>query len=208
MSEHTAHDSPLIPVEELVASAQRGESWAWQAIIERYRPLIHAVARGYRLNHYDAQDVGQTVWLRLVEHLDRLREPRALAQWLVRTANHESLRLARSNRRLLLIDPLNDTAQHLETAQPDEPDTELLRLEQAQALHRGLATLPPSQRDLLVLLTDDQPLSYQQISKILDIPMGSIGPTRGRGLARLCTAPPVRDYLDISNPGWTTRNSA
>ena len=61
----------------------RAESWAWQAIIDRYRPLIHAVARGYRLNDCDTEDVGQTVWLRLVEYLDRLREPRALARWLV-----------------------------------------------------------------------------------------------------------------------------
>jgi RNA polymerase sigma factor (sigma-70 family) len=208
MSEHSLHDRSPVPVEELVACAQRGQSWAWQAIIERYRPLIHTVARGYRLNHYDAEDVSQTVWLRLVEYLDRLREPRALARWLVRTANHESLRLTRSNRRILLVDPLNDTSQHLETAQPGEPDADLLRLEQAQALHRGLATLPPSQRYLLALLTDDQPLSYQEISKILDIPMGSIGPTRGRGLARLRAAAPVRDYLDVGNPGWATRNSA
>jgi len=208
MSEHALHDRPVVPVEELVACAQRGQSWAWQAIIDRYRPLIHAVARGYRLNHCDTEDVGQTVWLRLVEYLDRLREPRALARWLVRTASNESLRLARSNQRLLLVDPLNDAAQRLETANTADPDADLLRLEQAQALHRGLATLPPSQRDLLALLTDDQPLSYQQISKILDIPMGSIGPTRGRGLARLRAAAPVRDYLDVDDPGWVTRNSA
>ncbi len=208
MSEHTPHDSPPTPVEELVARARRGESRAWQAIIDRYRPLIHAVARGYRLNECDTEDVGQTIWLRLVEYLDRLREPRALARWLVRTANHESLRLARSNRRLLLVDPQNDTAQHLETAHPGEPDADLLRLEQAQAPRRGLATLPPSQRDLLALLTDDQRLSYQQISKILDIPVGSIGPTRGRGLGRLRAAPPVRDYLDAGDPDWATRNSA
>src|SRR6185312_14385409 len=62
MSEHSVHDRSPVPVEELVACAQRGQSWAWQAIIERYRPLIHAVARGYRLNHHDAEDVSQTVW--------------------------------------------------------------------------------------------------------------------------------------------------
>jgi RNA polymerase sigma factor (sigma-70 family) len=208
MSEHTLHDSHPRPVEEMVAGARRGESTAWHAIIERYRPLIHAVARGYRLNECDAEDVGQTVWLRLVEHLDRLREPRALARWLVCTANHESLRLTRSNRRFLLVDPLNDPAQHLETGHPGEPDAELLRLEQAQALRRGLATLPPAQRDLLALLADDRPLSYREISEILDIPMGSIGPTRGRGLARLRATPAVRDFLDVRDPGWARRNSA
>jgi len=208
MSEQTSHASTLIPVEELVARAQRGDSAAWQAIIDRYRPLVHAIARGYRLNQSDADDVGQTVWLRLVEHLHRLREPRALARWLMCTANHESLRLTRNNRRLLLVDPLNDTAHQLETAQTGEPDAELLRLEQIKALHQGLATLPPSQRDLLVLLTDDQPLSYQEISRILDVPVGSIGPTRGRGLARLRSAPPVRDYLDAGDSGWAKRDSA
>ena len=65
-------------LDDLVAGARRGERWAWDALVERYRPLVRAVASGYRLNGRDVEDVDQTVWLRLVENLDRIREPRAL----------------------------------------------------------------------------------------------------------------------------------
>lgn len=208
MAEQQLHTSERVTVDELVAGARRGESWAWNAIVERYRTLVRAVTRGYRLNERDAEDVLQTVWLRLVEHIERLREPRALPSWLVRTASHESLRLTRNNRRFLLIDPLDDPMHRLEVEQPGEPDAELLRVEQVEAVRRGLATLPPAQRDLLELLSSDQPLSYREISEILDMPTGSIGPTRARGLARLGATPSVRDYLDAGYPGWADRKSA
>ena len=88
-------------LDDLVAGARRGERWAWDALVERYRPLVRAVASGYRLNRRDVEDVDQTVWLRLVENLDRIREPRALPKWLMTTAGNESLRLTRNGQRTL-----------------------------------------------------------------------------------------------------------
>src|SRR3954464_15518455 len=80
-------------VEQLVEAARAGDAAAWDALVERYLPLVTAVIRRLRLSASDADDVNQTVWLRLVEHLDGLREPRALPGWLATTARHEGLRM-------------------------------------------------------------------------------------------------------------------
>src|SRR5689334_15003185 len=114
---------------DLVAGARRGERWAWDALVERYRPLVRAVASGYRLDRGDVEDVDQTVWLRLVENLDRIREPRALPRWLMTTAGNEALRLARAGQRTILVGA-PDHAVHEHTAEQDPaPDTALLRRE-------------------------------------------------------------------------------
>ncbi|HRK46808.1 MAG TPA: sigma factor, partial [Nocardioides sp.] len=69
-------------VAQLVAAARAGDAAAWDALVDRYLPLVTAVIRRLRLSPSDADDVNQTVWLRLVEHLDGLREPQALPGWL------------------------------------------------------------------------------------------------------------------------------
>jgi RNA polymerase sigma factor (sigma-70 family) len=170
---------------ELVARARDGERRALSTLLERYLPLTRAVARGYRLNDADIEDVGQTVCLRLIEHLDRIREAGALPAWVNTTARHESLRLARSHRRTIPVDPLNEAKRDTITDDHNDLDANLLRAEQARALRDGLAHLPQRQRDLLLLLMDDQPRSYREIGQLLAMPIGSIGPTRARGVARL-----------------------
>ena len=77
-------------------------------------------------------------------------------------------------------------------------DADLLQAELVQALREGLAELTHTQRDLLLLLTDDQPHSYREIGRMLAMPVGSIGPTRARGLARLRQSPAVVQYLAAS----------
>src|SRR4051812_47470603 len=151
-----------VDVGELVAGAARGEQSAWHALVDRYLPLVRAVTRTYRLADRDAEDVSQTVWLRLVEHLGGIREPRALPKWLITTAQHEALRLIRSNGRERPVDPLTGPAAWV--ADDVDVATELLRAERQQALRDGLAELSPRDRQLLVLLVTDPPLSYQQIS--------------------------------------------
>ena len=184
---------------DLVAGARRGERWAWDALVERYRPLVRAVASGYRLNRGDVEDVDQTVWLRLVENLDRIREPRALPRWLMTTAGNEALRLTRNRQRTLLVDALDDVVQEHcveHWAQQGAPlDTDLLRRELAETVQQGLAALPAAQRRLLGLLAGERQLSYREISRILAIPVGSIGPTRARSLARLRATAAVREYV-------------
>lgn len=182
-------------LDDLVAGARRDERWAWDALVERYRPLVRAVAAGYRLNGRDVEDVDQTVWLRLVENLDRIREPRALPKWLMTTAGNECRRLTRTGQRTLLVDALDEPVQEHGTEQPDAPDTDLLRRELAETLQQGLAELPTAQQRLLTLLAGERELSYREISRILVIPVGSIGPTRARGLARLRATAAVREYV-------------
>jgi RNA polymerase sigma factor (sigma-70 family) len=189
--------APERPVQlaELVAGARRGERWAWDALVERYRPLVRAVASGYRLNRGDVEDVDQTVWLRLVENLDRIREPRALPRWLMTTAGNESLRLTRNGRRTLLVGALDEAVQEHRAEQGDALDTDLLRRELAETVRQGLAALPAAQRRLLGLLAGERQLSYREISRILAMPVGSIGPTRARSLARLRATAAVREYV-------------
>lgn len=195
-SDRGASDRRSRDLDDLVTAARRGERQAWNALVERYRPLVRAVAAGYRLNARDVEDVDQTVWLRLVENLDRIREPRALPKWLITTAANESRRLTRTGQRTLLIGVLDDS-QHEEhwAAQNTAPDTELLRRELAETVQQGLAELPAAQQRLLSLLAGERRLSYREVSRILAIPVGSIGPTRARGLARLRATAAVREYV-------------
>src|ERR1044072_2874657 len=82
-------------VEQLGGGARAGDADAWDALVELFLPLVTAVIRRLRLSASDADDVNQTVWLRLVEHLDALREPKALPGWLATTARNEGLRAIR-----------------------------------------------------------------------------------------------------------------
>jgi RNA polymerase sigma factor (sigma-70 family) len=174
---------PRHDVAELVAAASRGDQRAWHAIVERFLPLVLSITRAHRLNERDAEDVNQTVWLRLVEHLDEIREPRALPKWIATTTRHESLRVIRGRHREVPADPLAD--MRLDGLDDAELDSEMLRAERNQALRDGLAELSPDQRRFLLLLVADPPLSYREISERLGIPVGSIGPTRGRLLERV-----------------------
>src|SRR5215207_10359605 len=83
-------------VEELVRRARQGDQLAWDHIVARYSGLLWAVTRSYRLARAQADDVVQTCWLRLVEHLDRIRDPEHLGAWLATTARRESLRVVRA----------------------------------------------------------------------------------------------------------------
>jgi DNA-directed RNA polymerase specialized sigma24 family protein len=81
-----------LPVTDLVTCAKNGEKQAWDALVERYAPLIWSICRQYRLESADAEDVGQVVWLKLVDHLGYLRDPAALPAWLATTARRECAR--------------------------------------------------------------------------------------------------------------------
>lgn len=197
-------ERPPESIADLFASARSGNDEAWTALVERFRPIVRAVARSYRLSDIDIEDVDQSVWLLLLEHAERIRDPCALPGWLITTTRRESLRLIRNRRRTIPVDPL--TALNDDEARTDRAlDADLLRLEEAQVLRESLDELPPIQRDLLRLLSDDPALTYREISVVLTMPVGSIGPTRARGLARLRTIPAVRNYLF---PPWDEDRTA
>jgi RNA polymerase sigma factor (sigma-70 family) len=178
-----------LPLAVLVSQAQDGDQDAWNTIVERFLPLVGAIARQHRLSEADGDDVGQTVWLRLVEHLDGLREPAALPGWIRTTARHECLRLLAARGRTRAVDP---QAGGLDTVTDDVSDAELVAAERRQALRDALAELPEARRELLLLLLVDPPLAYEEISRRLGIPIGSIGPTRARAFAALRGAPALR----------------
>jgi DNA-directed RNA polymerase specialized sigma24 family protein len=98
----TAHAGPIRadpPVTDLVARARNGEKRAWDALVERYAPLVWSICRRHRLAGADADDIGQNVWLRLVGQLDTIRDPAALAGWLATTTQRECWRVLRAARR-------------------------------------------------------------------------------------------------------------
>jgi len=168
----------------LVESAAAGDQQAWAALIDRYVPLVRHIASRYRLSHNDFRDVNQIVWLRLLEHIGRIREPRALPGWIVATTRNEALRVLKAHRRLELVDALDELPMDRGTVQ-EAPADALLRQERHRAVRDGLAELRPEQRELLLLLHAEPPVSYREISRRLGIPTGSIGPPRARCLDKL-----------------------
>jgi RNA polymerase sigma factor (sigma-70 family) len=186
----------LVSLPELIAAAAAGEQRGWLGLIDRYGPLVWQVARRYRLSDYESQDVSQTVWLRLLEQVGRIREPLALPGWLVTTTRNEALRVLKANQRtrpVLAIDNPTFERERQETTAEEG----LLRDERHQAVRDGLAELKPEHRALLLLLHAEPAVSYAEISRRLGMPVGSIGPTRARYLKKLQQTTAIRQ-LDAS----------
>ena len=184
---------------DLVTAAANGDESAWAELVGRYTPLVYSVIRSHDLTAADAADVNQTVWLRLVERLDQVREPEALAAWLAVTTRRECYRMSRLGRRTQPVDPSDGAleAYHGTSADAVAPDEDLLRAERRQALREGFAELPPRCQELLSMLTADPPLSYRQIAERLHVPVGSIGPTQARCLRRLRRCAALAPYLGL-----------
>ena len=172
---------PFSPSARIVHAAAAGDQEAWNELVERYSGLMWAVARAHRLSTGDAADVVQTSWLRLVEHLGAVRNPDGVGAWLATTARRESLRTLRRASR---SEP-SDAIDALPDPDLTDVDARLLRDERDAALSRAFGRLPARDQALLRLLTTDPAPSYEEISAALAMPIGSIGPTRGRALARL-----------------------
>lgn len=185
-----------VEVTDLLSAAARGDQRAWDQLVTRYMPLVLSVVRRFGLSEKDAEDVSQTVWLRLVEHLDSIREPKALPGWITTTTRNESLALIKVKQRAEPVDPMAGWLLDLDQNAPDV-DNALLKAEWQQALRDGLAALDPGQRNLLLLLVAEPPLSYEEIGRTLDMPIGSIGPTRIRCLKKLRATSPVQDFLGV-----------
>jgi RNA polymerase sigma factor (sigma-70 family) len=168
---------------ELVAAASGGDQHAWERLVHRFGGLVWSIARAHGLSGADAADVSQTAWLRLVEHLDRIRDPERVGTWLASTARHEALRVLRRAGREL---PVGDEADlEPRVAVVETPDAHALALERSELLWKAFATLPSHcQRLLRVLIADPRP-TYQEVAASLEMPIGSIGPTRARCLSRL-----------------------
>ncbi|MDN3359367.1 sigma-70 family RNA polymerase sigma factor [Actinomadura sp. DC4] len=162
---------------ELVRRAGRGDEDAWHGLVERYSRLLCSIAYSYGLSGADADDVMQTTWLRLVERLNQLRDPARAGTWLAVTARHESLATLR---RLGRERPLPG---HVPSV--TGPHHVVFGQDLAASIGAALETIPPRCRRLLELFVASPRLSYAEISTALEIPIGSVGPTRARCLTHL-----------------------
>ena len=167
----------------LVTRATGGDQDAWYELVDRYAPLVYTICTRYRLSNHDIEDVGQNVWLLLVEQLGKLREPAALPGWLATTTARECLRVVTAGHKTeRLSTGLDDSVLFVDNAVIDE---EILTAERNAALRAAFAELPPRCQQLLSMLLRDPPSSYAEIHAELGIPVGSIGPQRARCLDRL-----------------------
>ena len=166
---------------ELVTAAAAGDQRAWNGLVQQFGSMVWSVARAHRLGAADAADVSQATWLRLLEHLGDLKQPAAVGAWLATTARRECLRVLRENQRRVLY---GDDAPDYESTDTPPVDAVLLSARD-DALRRGFSRLRPSDQALLRLLMADPRPAYEEIAGALDMPIGSIGPTRQRALERL-----------------------
>jgi len=164
-----------------VASAASGDPTGWDALVGQFGGLIRAIAHAHGLRDAHAADVAQATWLKLFEHLDDVREPGRVGAWLATTARRECLRVLRDGTRHRPLE-----VEALEGESPDGPGEEMLVAERDRGLWHAFKRLRPRDQVLLdMLLVAEHRPSYEEISEALDLPIGSIGPTRARALDRL-----------------------
>jgi RNA polymerase sigma factor (sigma-70 family) len=176
-------------VSDLVTLARDGEKQAWDALVDRYAPLIWSICRRHGLGRADAEDVGQAVWVYLTGQLGGLRDPAALPGWLATTARRECARVLRAEHPLAVGYALD--AETVPDHQAESGEREALAAERQAALREAFMDLPQRGQQLIALLLQDPPVRYAEISVRLGIPIGSIGPSRRRYLDKMRNHPAV-----------------
>ena len=169
---------------ELLEASRRGDAAGWAGIVDRYERLVWSVARSYRFDDSTTADVVQTVWLRLAENLDRIREPDSLPSWLATTCRHECSSVGRRRDREVVDDVVVDLRLH-RAERADEVDDDILEGESRREVLAAFGRLPDGCQQLLRLLCAEPPLGYQVIGELTGRPIGSLGPTRKRCLEKL-----------------------
>jgi len=163
----------------LVRAAANGNQSAWEGLVNEFSRVVLGVARSHRLSEADVADVAQTTWLRLVENLPRIQDPERVGAWLATTATRESARVAQKARKQIVTDEVPERGADDDVAQ------RVVNAERRTALRSAFRRLRRRDQALLGLLVADPAPSYEQIGRILHMPVGSIGPTRARSLTRL-----------------------
>jgi RNA polymerase sigma factor (sigma-70 family) len=189
----TFSDATDRPTAELIAAARAGDSLAYEEVIHRYEHFVWSIVRSFRLSNADAHDAVQATWLRLVENLGRLRDPEHLGSWLATTASRECLRIIRRGARETW-DVEERLAQRADEVSP-APEESAVDGIMAEVLWEHVAVLPPRGQALLRAMTRSDAPAYAELSQTMNMPIGSIGPTRGRYLRRL------RQHLESAGLG-------
>lgn len=168
-------------VADAVRAAAAGDRAAWDRLVAGFGRLVWSIAAAHRLGPADCAEVSQTTWLRLVENLDRISRPERLGGWLATTARRESLRLLKLRGREVLTE---DESRLDPGADAPTPESVTLDRDRDRRLWRAFAALPENCRVLLRMVVVVAP-PYAEVAEALDMPIGSIGPTRARCLERL-----------------------
>lgn len=176
---------------ELVGRALQRDQAAWRALVDRLKGVAWKALYSYDLSDEDRNDAFASTFFRLHEHLANIREVEKLPGWIATTARNEANALSRRRSKLVPMAelPLRDANDH-ELSEGVESD------ELRTALFAAFRRLPPNLQALMRLLSADPPIGYDEISRLLDLPHGSIGPTRARCLQRLRSSPELAPYLD------------
>lgn len=166
--------------------------------MRRYQRLVYTVPRSMGLPEEQASDVFQVTFSRLLSSVNKLDDPSRVRAWLVTTAKRESLRLLSENRRFAsALEPASSSAETSDSATGPDPmaelvdpsplqDEQLSALQQHDRLRAAVDRLDPAARQFIELVfLQDEPLPYAEIARRLQMPEGSIGPTRARCLAKL-----------------------
>lgn len=165
----------------------------WPDLVQRYDRLVRSICRRFALTEAESADVGQQCWLKLWEHRDGVRDPRALAGW-IRTTVRRDCMATRTARWRETPEELPAEASAGGWFGPAgepavrDPALTVVDDDDRRRLHQAVATLPERERRLLEALLDPNEPSYLQISTLTGMPVGSIGPVRARALRRLRTA--------------------
>jgi len=184
----TAESSSELATESvamLVKAATGGDQRSWDELVRRHARLVWSIARAHGLAAADAADVSQTVWLRLVEYVGTLREPTRLPGWLSTAARRESLRVLHGQSKETLD---SEMVEHMAGDVAESPEVQVLAADRARQVWAALRLLPHNCQVLLRALAASAEMHYAQIAQGLDIPVGSIGPTRQRCIKQLRTA--------------------
>lgn len=177
----------------LVRRCREGDARAWPLLVARYQRLVYAIVTRMGLDQHVAADVFQAVFEKLVQHLPKLREPERLQAWIVTTAKREGLAARRQGQRQVSMTRADDAGDSQGGEEWDVADDtpgaeqQLGDLQQLHQLRLGLDRLDERCRELLLLTfrDDDDRLGYDEVSRRLNLPVGSIGPTRSRCLGKL-----------------------
>lgn len=179
----------------MLKRAAGGERAAWNALVDRFDQMVWSVARSFRLDEAAAHDVSQTVWLRLIENVDRINDPERLPGWLVTTCRREALRVIKKGERVIPTEFEYDLAD-----QSPSLEEMLVEDEESRQVIHAFEELGEDCRQLLRLLTVEPALSYEEISEATGRPVGSLGPTRRRCVEKLKAGiTRIRKDQDASN---------
>jgi RNA polymerase sigma factor (sigma-70 family) len=175
----------------------------WSELVDRFTPLVQSIIVRYDLRGQDAEDVSQTVWLHLLENLGKVRDMQALPRWISVTSRNECVNVIRKSRRLTFVGTWNDEVPADDGYIIDWDDDlvdEFVEAERRSALMKSVAALSEVHRNLLSALSEDPTPSYMEISRRLQMPVGSIGPTRARALDQLRRSYPLAAMLAATGP--------